>query len=89
MMCLHGLVRGFHVIPKAEGRNDVFTPIITRWSVAPELVIYVSGPIQSLMLLACHEPCPCDVCPFLKFWLLAWHPYPNPKHSSLRYSVGS
>jgi len=38
--CQHGICVGFHMIPKAEGRNDVFSAIYTRWDVAPKLVVY-------------------------------------------------
>ncbi|KAJ6625542.1 hypothetical protein B0H10DRAFT_2161782 [Mycena sp. CBHHK59/15] len=31
---------GFHCIPKGEGRNDVFSALITRWVKAPKRVIY-------------------------------------------------
>ena len=30
--CPHGVALGFHVIPVAEGRNDAFTPLVTRFS---------------------------------------------------------
>jgi hypothetical protein len=38
--CTHTICYGFHFIPKAEGRNDVFSAIYTRWEVAPKRVIY-------------------------------------------------
>ncbi|KAJ7110384.1 hypothetical protein C8R43DRAFT_1139394 [Mycena crocata] len=38
--CTHSICYGFHCIPQAEGRNDVFSAIITRWVKAPGLVIY-------------------------------------------------
>jgi Kyakuja-Dileera-Zisupton transposase len=38
--CQHGIAVGFHIIPKAEGRNDVFSAIYTRWATAPKLVVY-------------------------------------------------
>ncbi|KAJ2920824.1 hypothetical protein H1R20_g16268, partial [Candolleomyces eurysporus] len=31
---------GFHCIPASEGRNDVFSAIVTRWPVAPKRIIY-------------------------------------------------
>ncbi|KAL0564062.1 hypothetical protein V5O48_017994 [Marasmius crinis-equi] len=33
--CTHSICYGFHFIPKAEGRNDVFAAILTRWKKAP------------------------------------------------------
>ncbi|KAJ7180058.1 hypothetical protein C8R43DRAFT_871030 [Mycena crocata] len=38
--CTHSICYGFHCIPQAEGRNDVFSAIITCWVKAPSLVIY-------------------------------------------------
>ena len=29
-MCKHGVCYGLHIIPKSEGRNDAFTPLLTR-----------------------------------------------------------
>lgn len=40
LWCRHGVCVGFHIIPKGEGRNDVFSAIFTRWEVAPRVVIY-------------------------------------------------
>ncbi|KAF8169095.1 hypothetical protein BJ912DRAFT_1034702 [Pholiota molesta] len=31
---------GFHCIPSAEGRNDVFSAIYTRWEKAPKVIVY-------------------------------------------------
>ncbi|EGO00919.1 hypothetical protein SERLA73DRAFT_159538 [Serpula lacrymans var. lacrymans S7.3] len=31
---------GFHCIPRGEGRNDVFSAIVTRWPKAPKVVVY-------------------------------------------------
>ncbi|KAK7055857.1 hypothetical protein R3P38DRAFT_3385700 [Favolaschia claudopus] len=31
---------GFHCIPRGEGRNDVFSALVTRWAVAPKRVVY-------------------------------------------------
>ena len=31
---------GFHIIEKAEGRNDVFSAVYTRWKEAPKMIIY-------------------------------------------------
>ncbi|KAJ3527760.1 hypothetical protein NMY22_g9664 [Coprinellus aureogranulatus] len=38
--CTHSVCYGFHCIPESEGRNDVFSAMVTRWPVAPKLVIY-------------------------------------------------
>lgn len=38
--CQHSTCYGFHTIPQSEGRNDVFSAMITRWPQAPERVIY-------------------------------------------------
>lgn len=38
--CQHSMCYGFHCIPKSEGRNDVFSAMVTRWPVAPERVVY-------------------------------------------------
>jgi hypothetical protein len=38
--CTHSICYGFHFIPKAEGRNDVFSAIYTRWEVAPKRIVY-------------------------------------------------
>lgn len=31
---------GFHIIPKSEGRNDLFSAMLTHWPVAPRVVCY-------------------------------------------------
>lgn len=38
--CTHSICYGFHIIPVGEGRNDVFSALITRWPKAPERVVY-------------------------------------------------
>lgn len=38
--CTHSVCYGFHCIPSAEGRNNVFSAIYTRWEKAPSLVVY-------------------------------------------------
>ncbi|EDR02829.1 uncharacterized protein LACBIDRAFT_307932 [Laccaria bicolor S238N-H82] len=38
--CPHSVCYGFHNIPKGEGRNDVFSAIVTRWEKAPKRIIY-------------------------------------------------
>lgn len=40
LWCTHGVCLGFHTIPIAEGRNDVFSAIYTRFSIAPEIIVY-------------------------------------------------
>lgn len=38
--CTHSVCYGFHCIPFAEGRNDVFSAIFTHWKTAPSVVVY-------------------------------------------------
>jgi hypothetical protein len=38
--CTHSVCLGFHCIPSAEGRNDVFSALLLHWPVAPKHVIY-------------------------------------------------
>ncbi|KIK61225.1 hypothetical protein GYMLUDRAFT_166901 [Collybiopsis luxurians FD-317 M1] len=38
--CSHSICYGFHCIPVGEGRNDVFSAIITRWPTAPKRIVY-------------------------------------------------
>ncbi|KAL0573345.1 hypothetical protein V5O48_008609 [Marasmius crinis-equi] len=38
--CTHSICYGFHCIPKGEGRNDVFSAMVTRWRKAPRRVVY-------------------------------------------------
>ena len=38
--CTHSVCYGFHCIPRGEGRNDVFSAMITRWPRPPKRVIY-------------------------------------------------
>lgn len=38
--CTHSICYGYHCIPRSEGRNDVFSAMITRWPKAPSYVIY-------------------------------------------------
>lgn len=40
LWCPHRVALGFHVIPSAEGRNDVFSAIFTRWPTAPAVICY-------------------------------------------------
>ncbi len=38
--CRHRVALGFHILPDSEGRNDIFSAIITRWRVAPKVIVY-------------------------------------------------
>ncbi len=38
--CTHSISYGFHCIPESEGRNDVFSAMVTRWPQAPKRVVY-------------------------------------------------
>ncbi|KAJ7212387.1 hypothetical protein B0H12DRAFT_1033226, partial [Mycena haematopus] len=38
--CTHSICYGFHCIPRGEGRNDVFSALVTRWERPPKRVIY-------------------------------------------------
>ncbi|KAF6765620.1 hypothetical protein DFP72DRAFT_798270 [Ephemerocybe angulata] len=38
--CTHSVAYGFHSIPSSEGRNDVFSALVTRWPVAPKRIVY-------------------------------------------------
>lgn len=38
--CTHSICYGFHCIPSSEGRDDVFSALVTRWPRAPKRVIY-------------------------------------------------
>ena len=38
--CTHSICYGFHSIPRSEGRDDVFSAMVTRWRKAPKTVIY-------------------------------------------------
>ncbi|EAU89810.2 hypothetical protein CC1G_09392 [Coprinopsis cinerea okayama7 len=38
--CTHSICYGFHCIAETEGRDDVFSAMITRWPVAPKRVVY-------------------------------------------------
>jgi hypothetical protein len=40
LWCPHGICVGFHCIAQGEGRNDVFSALLTHWPTAPEVVIY-------------------------------------------------
>ncbi|KAG6827240.1 hypothetical protein H0H92_012650 [Tricholoma furcatifolium] len=38
--CTHSICYGFHSIPSGEGRNDVFSALITHWENAPKIIVY-------------------------------------------------
>ena len=38
--CPHSICYSFYCIPSAEGCNDIFSAIYTRWQQAPEVVVY-------------------------------------------------
>ncbi|KAH6884772.1 hypothetical protein BKA70DRAFT_1377642 [Coprinopsis sp. MPI-PUGE-AT-0042] len=38
--CTHSVCYGFHCIAESEGRDDVFSAMVTRWPTAPKRVIY-------------------------------------------------
>lgn len=38
--CRHRVCVGFHIIYNGEGRNDVFSPVYTRWQTAPKVIVY-------------------------------------------------
>ncbi|KAL9935199.1 hypothetical protein V8E36_006275 [Tilletia maclaganii] len=40
LWCRHLICVGFHIIPRCEGRNDVFSAIFTRWPTPPTTIIY-------------------------------------------------
>ena len=40
MWCTHVICYRFHCIPSSEGRDDVFSAMVTRWPEAPKMVIY-------------------------------------------------
>ncbi|KAH8107223.1 hypothetical protein BXZ70DRAFT_1060730 [Cristinia sonorae] len=40
LWCTHSICLGFHTMPIAEGRNDVFSAIYTHFPTAPEIIVY-------------------------------------------------
>ncbi|CAD6920858.1 unnamed protein product [Tilletia laevis] len=40
LWCRHLVCVGFHIIPKCEGRNDVFSAVFTHWPKPPDTIIY-------------------------------------------------
>lgn len=38
--CTHSICYGFHCIPASEGRDDVFSAMVSRWEEAPKRVVY-------------------------------------------------
>ncbi|KAJ7585773.1 hypothetical protein C8J56DRAFT_788282 [Mycena floridula] len=41
--CTHSICYGFHFMPSAEGRDDVFSALITHWPTAPEQVFMIDA----------------------------------------------
>ncbi|KAE8184180.1 hypothetical protein CF328_g7942 [Tilletia controversa] len=40
LWCTHCICVGFHGIPQAEGRNDVFSALFSHWPTPPNVVVY-------------------------------------------------
>ncbi|KAE8217837.1 hypothetical protein CF326_g9326 [Tilletia indica] len=40
LWCRHAIAMGFHCIPVAEGRDDVFSALFTHWPKAPAVIVY-------------------------------------------------
>ncbi|KIJ34023.1 hypothetical protein M422DRAFT_182664, partial [Sphaerobolus stellatus SS14] len=40
LWCTHSISLGFHVMPRTEGRNDVFSAIFCHWPKAPKIIVY-------------------------------------------------
>jgi hypothetical protein len=40
MWCTHSICYGFHTISANEGRDDVFSAILTHWPKAPKRIVY-------------------------------------------------
>ena len=40
LWCRHSIGIGFHIMPTAEGRNDVFSALYCHWPKAPKIVVY-------------------------------------------------
>ncbi|ESK96333.1 hypothetical protein Moror_7119 [Moniliophthora roreri MCA 2997] len=40
LWCRHSICLGFHSIPRAEGHNNVFSAIYTRFPKAPQVIVY-------------------------------------------------
>ena len=38
--CKHRIAVGFHIIPRQEGRNDVYSVLYQRWQKAPRTIVY-------------------------------------------------
>ncbi|KAE8225239.1 hypothetical protein CF319_g1987 [Tilletia indica] len=43
LWCRHAISVGFHCMPSAEGRDDVFSALFTRWPKPPSVVVYDFG----------------------------------------------
>ncbi|KAF8515124.1 hypothetical protein BU17DRAFT_76913 [Hysterangium stoloniferum] len=55
LWCTHSIGLGFHIMPKAEGCNDVFSAIYTHWPVAPKIIVYDFA-CQLAPYCLIHEP---------------------------------
>lgn len=55
LWCTHSICYGFHCIPSAEGRNDVFSALYTRWKKAPRMCVYDFGCVLQPYCMA-REP---------------------------------
>ncbi|KAL9938696.1 hypothetical protein V8E36_002415 [Tilletia maclaganii] len=40
LWCRHANAVGFHCMPSAEGRDDVFSALLTHWPIPPRVVVY-------------------------------------------------
>ncbi|KAK0551373.1 hypothetical protein OC844_006580 [Tilletia horrida] len=40
LWCRHAIAVGFHCMPSAEGRDDVFSALLTHWPSPPRVVVY-------------------------------------------------
>ncbi|KAL9933637.1 hypothetical protein V8E36_007295, partial [Tilletia maclaganii] len=40
LWCRHAVAVGFHCMPSAEGRDDVFSALLTHWPSPPRVVVY-------------------------------------------------
>lgn len=53
--CPHLISYGLHIIPRAEGRNDVFSPIFAHWPTAPRRMS-TTLPVLSLHIACSVKP---------------------------------
>jgi len=52
--CSHSICYGFHCVPECEGRNDIFSAMVTRWPTALKHIIYDACSLGLYSML--HEP---------------------------------